>query len=76
MISLHKAIRCPNKAKPKRPDANNEACVNATWEVEQETSMFDNWEEHVINNAVVTLYKATLTEVLLDNPAGINVLHQ
>jgi Zinc knuckle len=71
----HYASKCPKKGKPPKSEDDNEADVNATWEVEQQVNMFVTVKEHVINNAVGKSDEIASTKVLLDNQADISILH-
>jgi hypothetical protein len=74
-VKGHNASQCPKKTQVVRDDVEEEAGVNATWEVEQEANMFVSIEEHIVHNAVGLETSLARKEVLLDNQADISIMH-
>ena len=51
-VKGHYASQCPKRAQILNGNAEEEAGVNATWEAEQEATMYVSIKEHIVHNAV------------------------
>ena len=74
-VKGHYASQCPKRAQILNGNAEEEAGVNATWEAEQEATMYVSIKEHIVHNAVGPETILARKEVLLDNQADISIMH-
>jgi hypothetical protein len=75
VVKGHHALQCTKRAQVVKCNLEEEAGVNATWEVEQEANMFVSITEHLVYNDVVLEYGLTRKEVMVDNQADISIMH-